>query len=134
MLPLLVLADSLIVVAIDLFMDPLQVEAGSWIWLDRGPYFGIPIGNFIGWALVVIISTSLFRTFEYLKPVQIDEKLIFVFLIPVLGYGMLYLNFLVSALRLNMVALVLVGSLTMLPVVALNLLMFRRYVRMSHQN
>lgn len=42
--PLLSIADGIVVIAIDLFMDPIQVYQGSWTWLEGGPYFGIPIG------------------------------------------------------------------------------------------
>lgn len=129
LLPLLILFDSLIVVAIDLFMDPLQVRAGSWTWLDGGPYFGIPIGNFIGWALVTIITTGLFRLYEYSKPTVVDESLKSVFIIPVLGYGLLYLNFFSSAIRINMTNLAFIGSLTMLPVVLFNLFLFTKSIK-----
>src|SRR3989338_1872803 len=35
---LLILLDGFLVTAIDLFMDPLQVRVGSWIWVEGGPY------------------------------------------------------------------------------------------------
>jgi len=126
LLPLFILFDSLVVVAIDLFMDPLQVKQGSWTWLNGGPYFGIPVGNFIGWILVVIIATGLFRLFEYFSPKEITKGLKNTFLIPVLGYGLLYLNFLISAIKIEMIGLVLIGSFTMFPIVLLNLFLFSR--------
>lgn len=129
LLPLLVLFDGFIVVAIDLFMDPLQVRAGSWTWLDGGPYFGIPIGNFIGWAIVTIITTGLFRLYEYFEPTVVDESLKSVFIIPVLGYGLLYLNFLASAIKINITSLAFIGSLTMLPVVLFNLYLFTKFIK-----
>lgn len=125
LLPLLIFFDSLFVVTIDLFMDPLRVKEGSWVWLNGGPYFGIPIGNFVGWALVTVIATGLFRIYEYFKPVVIDKKLKSVFIIPVLGYGMIYLNLLSSAIKINLMSLVLIGSLTMLPLVVFNLFLFK---------
>lgn len=126
LLLLLVLFDSLIVVAIDLFMDPIKVKQGSWTWLDDGPYFGIPIGNFIGWILVVIIATGLFRVFEYFKPRQITNELKNTFMIPVLGYGLLYLSFLISAIKFEMMGLILIGSVAMLPLVLANLILFQK--------
>ncbi|MBN1263702.1 MAG: carotenoid biosynthesis protein [Candidatus Pacebacteria bacterium] len=126
LLPFLVLTDGLAVVAIDLFMDPLQVQAGSWAWLDKGVYFGVPAGNFFGWFLVVVISTGFFRTYEYFYPSSAGNELPTVPLIPVLAYGLLYLSFLVSALRSGMTKLALVGSLTMLPVVTASLFLFLR--------
>lgn len=128
LLPLLILCDSLIVVAIDLFMDPLQVRAGSWTWLDSGPYFGIPTGNFIGWFLVALVATGLFRIYEYFKPIGFDERLKSVFVIPVLGYGFLYFSFLTSAVKASMFGLSLIGSFTMLPVVVVNLYFFKKFI------
>ncbi len=126
LLPFLIFSDGLLVVAIDLFMDPIQVKAGSWTWLGGGPYFGIPIGNFIGWILVTIISTGLFRIFEFFNPIQVVKGLKKTFLIPVLGYGLLFISFFVSAVRIEMISLALIGSLTMPPIVLLNLFLFRR--------
>lgn len=129
LLPLLILFDGLVVVAIDLFMDPLQVKAGSWAWPDGGPYFGIPIGNFIGWVLVTVIATGTFRVYEYLNPVTIDNRLKTVFMIPVLGYGVLYLTFFSSAVKMGMMSLVFIGSLTMFPIVISNVFLFQKYTR-----
>lgn len=124
--PLLIIADGLLVVAIDLFMDPIQVYKGSWIWLDGGPYFGIPIGNFVGWFLVTIIVTGLFRSYEYFKPKEQEfDKSIYV--IPVLGYGILSLSFALTAMRYQMINLMIFGILLMMPTVILNVIFFRRY-------
>lgn len=125
LLPLLILIDSLIVVIIDLFMDPLQVKAGSWDWSGGGLYFGIPIGNFIGWILVVIITTGLFRIYEYFSPKEINQDSKNIILIPVLCYGLIYLGFLATAIKYEMLGLALIGSLTMLPIVLGSLFLFR---------
>jgi len=124
--PLLIIADGLLVVAIDLFMDPIEVYKGSWIWLDGGPYFGIPIGNFVGWFLVTIIVTGLFRTYEYFKPKEQEfDKSIYV--IPVLGYGILSLSFALIAMQYQMINLMIFGISLMMPTVILNVIFFRRY-------
>jgi len=120
LLPLIFL-DGLIVTAIDLFMDPLQVRLGGWVWLDGGSYFGVPVGNFIGWFVVVIISTGVFRVYEYIRPGKLNEGLKTTLVIPVLGYGVLYFTFLISAINLKMMSLALVGSLVMLPIMIVNL-------------
>ncbi|MBI5134985.1 carotenoid biosynthesis protein, partial [Candidatus Uhrbacteria bacterium] len=48
-IPFLLIADGFIAVSIDLFLDPIQVQLGSWQWHANGWYYGIPIGNFVGW-------------------------------------------------------------------------------------
>lgn len=35
----------------DLFLDPQQVAEGYWTWEAGGAYRGIPLTNFLGWAL-----------------------------------------------------------------------------------
>lgn len=125
LLTLSILLDGYFVTAIDLFMDPIAVRSGSWKWLEGGPYFGIPIGNFIGWFIVTIIVASIFRTFEYFFPgKEVFNKSIFI--IPVLGYGVMTLSYFVLALNFNQV-LATVGLFFMLPQTIINLIMFSRY-------
>lgn len=64
----LILLDGLFVTAIDVVMDPIKVAAGDWTWIEQGVYFGIPFGNFVGWFLITIVVTGLFRLFEFHKP------------------------------------------------------------------
>lgn len=127
LLPIAVLLDGWVVVAIDLFMDPLQVQSGSWKWLEGGPYFGVPIGNFIGWFIVTVIVTGIFRTFEYffsMKEVKYDKT---VYIIPVIGYGALAISFAFDAIKHQMQDLAVIGSVLMLPVVILNLILFIKW-------
>jgi len=125
--PLLVLLDGWIVVAIDLFMDPLQVESGSWSWPAGGPYFGVPVGNFTGWFLVVVLVTGIFRIFEYFFPKKVSEDDRSFFIIPVLGYGALAISFAIDALKYEMVPLAIIGSLFMQSIVGLNVILFWRW-------
>jgi putative membrane protein len=38
-------------VALDLVLDPVAVRIeGYWLWGVHGPYYGIPLSNFVGWA------------------------------------------------------------------------------------
>lgn len=122
----LVILDGLIVVAIDLFMDPLMVKAGKWTWLEGGTYFGIPIGNFIGWFMVVVISTGIFRLYEFFNPRQIKKINENVFLIPVFGYGLMAISFVVLGINYQMYNLLLIGSLLMFPVPLSNLFLYSK--------
>ncbi|MFA5136069.1 MAG: carotenoid biosynthesis protein [Patescibacteria group bacterium] len=126
LLPFLILLDGYFVVAIDFFMDPISVKSGSWIWLDGGLYFGVPWGNFLGWFVVTVIVSSIFRTYEYFftkRKKMIDKPL---FIIPVLGYGILSVSFLFSALRFDLPSLAVIGSIFMMPQVIINLLLFKK--------
>lgn len=124
--------DGIILVSLDLFMDPLMVKSGAWTWIQKGDYFGIPIGNFIGWFIVTIIVTGTFRLFEYFYPrkVVIHHKSIFI--VPVLFYGILALTFCFKAIQYNMNGLALVGSMVMLPIIIVNLYFFEEYETHHH--
>jgi len=125
----LVPLDGLFVMAIDLFMDPISVKAGYWSWAQGGPYFGIPTGNFVGWFLVAIIATGLFRLFEYWSPLRIDFSKS-VYLITSLGYANLALSFAFTAIANQMYLLLILGLIFMLPTVFVNLFL---YSKIFHQ-
>jgi len=47
----------------DLVIDPAAVHAGFWMWETPGLYYGIPLSNFIGWALTGLVYSCLFFLF-----------------------------------------------------------------------
>ncbi len=127
--PVLILAiiDSLIVTTIDLFMDPLQVAMGSWSWEQVGPFFGIPIGNFVGWFLVAFLSTAIFRAFEYFNPKKYLLKRGPVYLMPVLAYGLLAVNFTFISIDFNMFTLSIIAGTPMYLLVLANVYLFIKH-------
>lgn len=127
LIPLLVFIDGIIVVTIDLFMDPIQVKAGKWTWIDGGPYFGVPLGNFIGWFLVVVLATGIFRSLEYIFPHHHEKNDKSLYLIPVLCYGILSIFFAYKAIYYQMIELAFLGTALMMSVVLINLILFRKY-------
>lgn len=50
---------SLIMVSIDLIIDPVSVKRKMWSWQTGSRYFGIPLKNFFGWFLVSIIVSFI---------------------------------------------------------------------------
>jgi uncharacterized membrane protein len=40
-------------IVLDLLMEPVAVRAGLWEWTPPGPWLGVPMGNFVGWAVIV---------------------------------------------------------------------------------
>jgi uncharacterized membrane protein len=51
------LLTGIIAVLLDLFIDPIAVTAGYWIWLVKGTvYYGIPLLNFVGWFVLMFLS------------------------------------------------------------------------------
>ncbi len=52
---------GLVFTAWDLYLDPLMVGQGLWVWEIPGGYFGIPWINFFGWWLSSSLVTLLLR-------------------------------------------------------------------------
>ena len=46
-------AAALLALVVDLAMEPVAVRAGLWRWTPRGAWLGVPVGNFVGWAVIV---------------------------------------------------------------------------------
>jgi uncharacterized membrane protein len=40
-------------IALDLLMEPVATRLGLWEWTPHGPWLSVPIGNFVGWAVIV---------------------------------------------------------------------------------
>ena len=36
----------------DLLLDPMAIRLGWWKWEEKGLWFGVPLTNYIGWAIV----------------------------------------------------------------------------------
>lgn len=123
LLPLLVVLDGLAVTAIDLLMDPWQVAEGNWAWQVGGLYFGIPLGNFIGWFLVTATITAIFRTVQYFwPPSQQPSETLYVH--AVVFYALILLSFTAKVLTHGLPAIALIGAMAMLPFIIVNLLLF----------
>jgi uncharacterized membrane protein len=58
------LVASFLMVAWDMAMDPVwSTVMNAWIWLDGGPYFGVPISNFFGWYLINFVIYVVFALY-----------------------------------------------------------------------
>ncbi|UCE05570.1 MAG: carotenoid biosynthesis protein, partial [bacterium] len=45
-------------VVLDLFIDPIAVAAGYWVWLVKGTvYYEIPLLNFVGWFVLMFLAS-----------------------------------------------------------------------------
>ena len=126
-MPLLILSNIFVVVAIDLFMDPLKVRIGDWSWVNPGLYFGIPLGNFFGWGVLTFIVITIFRLYEYYYPASMEINKSSLYLIPIFGYTLLLLSFINKALFFNMYALLLIGTFAMLPVILVSLYYYLKF-------
>lgn len=111
--------DGLIAVNLDMILDPVAAshQLAGWIWLGGGPYFGIPISNFIGWFLVTFSATIIFRIYESVKrrknPFPIGSLLVSVTIVSL--YLIYFLTYAIESLLIGNPELVLIGTATMFP-------------------
>ncbi len=56
--------SALALTAWDLFLDPMMVTWGIWVWDSPSGYFGIPWINYLGWLLVSALTTIIIRPGE----------------------------------------------------------------------
>lgn len=55
----------------DLFLDPQMVDAGHWVWEGGGPaLLGIPLTNYVGWAVTALVVMGLLRALLPPEPGQ----------------------------------------------------------------
>ena len=89
---LIILFSSLLLVCLDLIVDPVLVSIGFWEWeghkisneLSLSSWFGIPWSNYLGWFLVGLMVFSLMIIL--IKPVMKSEKFLFLFATEVISY------------------------------------------------
>jgi hypothetical protein len=48
-------AAALVAISLDLLMEPVAVRLGLWRWTPPGAWLGVPVGNFVGWAVIVAV-------------------------------------------------------------------------------
>jgi uncharacterized membrane protein len=53
--------DALLALTIDLSMDAVAIRLGFWTWGQAGAWFGVPLGNFYAWFIVVLGFSLLLR-------------------------------------------------------------------------
>ena len=44
---------ALLGVSLDLLVEPVATRLGLWSWTPPGPWLDIPLGNFVGWSVIV---------------------------------------------------------------------------------
>ena len=60
---------SFIMVAWDLAQDPVWATIlHGWVWRDGGPWFGVPISNYLGWFATVFLIYLCFALYLRSKP------------------------------------------------------------------
>jgi len=128
-LALLVALDGVLVVIIDVIMDPLMVKAGKWEWAAGGPYYGVPLGNFVGWFALACLASGSFRLVEYLRPRPEPAFARRFHLVPAAGYATALFGFLAYAINIDMPQIIPAALALMGPVLAANLMLYSGIAR-----
>lgn len=117
--------DGLIAVNLDMILDPVAVSQSipGWIWIGGGPYFRIPISNFVGWFLVTFAATFIFRFFESFSSKKEYYLYTTLYLYIVIMYFLYFLKHASEAINMHHIEYVLIGGTTMLPFVLISFLL-----------
>jgi len=62
----LALLGALVMTAWDLVVDPILSgpTVGAWVWERGGPYYGVPVQNYLGWIVTTFTAYVLYRSVE----------------------------------------------------------------------
>jgi len=118
--------DGLIAVNMDMILDPISVSKQSWVWIGGGPYFGIPLSNFIGWFFVTFSATFIFRfseSFSYNNNFTKNKTINYSFYVFSI-YLMYFLIDIVKSIKIDRLEYVLIGITTMGPFIIILVLMY----------
>ncbi len=107
---------ALITVAWDIGLDPLAVNLGWWVWEKGGEYFGVPIGNFIGWMIISFIIVFIFKLFfekEYLEKETVADYA------PLICYTLLCFSTIFLALSQGSSLFAFIVFVSMFPIISI---------------
>jgi putative membrane protein len=123
------LFDAMFVTSFDVFIDPFSVKLGLWKWLNfNDGYFGVPVGNFIGW-FVIVFTTSLFVRLIDIRTDRIISNLV-IPKIPLYS-AVVVLLFLKTMVTVD-IDCALMGLLYSLPLIVLDI--YSKYLMFSSLN
>jgi putative membrane protein len=54
-----VLSAAVLLTLVDVVLDPGAVSLGFWVYLEGGPYYGVPVTNFLGWLLSSSLAAAI---------------------------------------------------------------------------
>jgi putative membrane protein len=119
--------SGFIAVNLDMILDPVSVapQVAQWVYYGGGPYFGVPISNYIGWFEVTVIAIFIFRFYEAFSPSSTDSKPEidkYSYLYIIILYIIYLLFNAVKAYNLEKIEYILIGVTTMAPFILIGLL------------
>ena len=86
----LALLSALVMTAWDLLIDPILSGSSfrAWIWETGGPYFGVPLQNYVGWLATTLVVYLVYRAGERRwEPRPLGPQSLAVAAMPVVAYA-----------------------------------------------
>ena len=116
---------GLVAMNLDMILDPVAVTAQppGWVWIAGGPYFNIPISNFVGWFFVTFFAVALFRSYEAFRSKLWEGARSIDVFVPVV-YLMYFLVHASLAIRMGHPEFALIGFSSMFPFILFATLVF----------
>ena len=128
------LLSTLFFTFIDIVIDPLAIRGDRWFlgkifyYPDPGIYFGVPLSNFVGWAVVGFVTTSGFQMVERVlnrqKAETREQDITAHILLGIVLYYLVLAFNLTLTLVIGETLLGMVGLLIYLPITVLLLVRF----------
>jgi uncharacterized membrane protein len=118
LLILLSAISGLVAANLDMLLDPVVVSTHGWIWVNGGPYFGVPLGNFVGWFIVTFIATLVYRLYELFKKEKdgsLPKSSLFTTSSIIILYLMYFFIYGLTAFLMGNQVYILIGATTMGP-------------------
>ena len=87
--------SAMVMTAWDLIVDPglSGPVHQAWVWEQGGPYFGVPVQNFVGWLLTTFTVYLCYRLFERkISPRPAGPVTVAIAAMPVAAYGAMMLS------------------------------------------
>ena len=69
---------SILLVFLDLVLDPIAVDEKRWMWKKSGSYYGVPFLNFVGWFFTTFLILYIFKVFQ--SDFKIDKDINYLFM------------------------------------------------------
>ncbi len=87
--------SAVVMTAWDLVVDPVLSGPSfrAWIWEQGGPYFGIPVQNYLGWLLTTFTVYLIYRLFEWrVGPQPLGSLTPAIAAMPLIAYGSIMIS------------------------------------------
>ncbi|MDD1774510.1 MAG: carotenoid biosynthesis protein [Methanobacterium sp.] len=124
MIILLSSISGFITVNLDMILDPVSVapSVAQWIYIGGGPYFNVPLSNFLTWFVITVLVILIFRFYEAFSIKEDSHPELKTYWYIIIIYIFFYLFNAVKAYSLGKIELILIGTTTMAPFILIGLL------------